>query len=61
MPVRLKRSPVISQLLQPPENNLFPPMQAKNLTPAQQAMRRKDKRGNPFEFLQMVISLVKRW
>lgn len=35
--------------------------QGESLTPAQQAMKRKDRRGNPFEFLQMVVSLVKRW
>lgn len=31
------------------------------LSPAQQAAARKDKQGNPFEFLQLLISLVKRW
>jgi len=35
--------------------------EATQLTPVQQAMRRKDRQGNPFEFLQMIISLVKRW
>jgi hypothetical protein len=37
------------------------PLQAAQLTPAQQAMKRRDRQGNPFEFFQMIISLVKRW
>jgi hypothetical protein len=31
------------------------------LTPAQQAARRKNKKGNPLDGLMMVMSLVKRW
>lgn len=35
--------------------------QAEDLTPAQQAARRKNKKGNPLDGLMMVMSLVKRW
>ena len=31
------------------------------LTPIQRARARKDKKGNPLEFLQLLTSLVKRW
>lgn len=31
------------------------------MTPSQRAARRKDRKGNPFEFMQLVFSLVKRW
>lgn len=36
-------------------------LQAEQLTPAQQAARRKNKKGNPLDGLMMVMSLVKRW
>lgn len=32
-----------------------------SLTPGEQLKRRKNKRGNPFEFVSLLISLVKRW
>lgn len=35
--------------------------EAEDLTPAQQAARRKNKNGNPLDGLMMVMSLVKRW
>jgi hypothetical protein len=35
--------------------------EAEDLTPAQQAARRKTKNGNPLDGLMMVMSLVKRW
>jgi hypothetical protein len=35
--------------------------EAEQLTPAQQAARRKNKKGNPLDGLMMVMSLVKRW
>jgi len=37
------------------------PLQAEDLTPAQQAARRKNKKGSPLDGLMMVMSLVKRW
>jgi hypothetical protein len=37
------------------------PRQAPKLTPAQQLAQRKNKQGNPFEFLGLLASLVKRW
>jgi hypothetical protein len=30
-------------------------------TPAGQARQRRDKRGNPLEFLRLLTSLTKRW
>ncbi len=30
-------------------------------TAAQQLAARKDKQGNPFEFIQLLMSLTKRW
>jgi hypothetical protein len=36
-------------------------MQEAALTRAEQLKRRADKQGNPFEFLQLIMSLTKRW
>jgi hypothetical protein len=38
-----------------------PPLQAPKLSPAQQLAQRKNKQGNPFEFLGLLMSLTKRW
>lgn len=36
-------------------------LQPEELTPAQKAARRKNKKGSPLDGLMMVMSLVKRW